>query len=161
MEQKIIEIPNGYKVNWEKSKKQNKIIIEEITNAYNDICNKLFKSGWYYIGNDGDIKVNNGNPTCRACSNNSLSEHQLQVLLAKNRLANVAKYVNNGWKPSGNEVVDFISIRKEDKTESIIINTDRINNIYDCIVFKTYSAAENAINILGEKQIKLALSNLY
>lgn len=84
------------------------------------------------------------------------NEKQLEQLLALNKLMNVAKYLNDDWEP------DFT-----DPTQKWYINYD-----YEClklctdfstsyrrnlIYFKTTSLAYQAIEILGEEEVKKAL----
>ena len=39
--------------------------------------------------------------------NNATTEHQLECILAKNKLANVAKYLNGEWKPYKTDLGHF------------------------------------------------------
>ena len=92
-------------------------------------------------------------------SNNCTSEKQAKKLLAINKLMNVAKYLNGDWQPNWNDVYEkkwYIFI--EDK-QIKINNTYRLqcNDIY----FKSQELAEQAIEILGEETIKLALCTDY
>ena len=45
-----IEIPEGKIVDWEESKKQNKIVLKDKQLTYEDVCKKLFKGGLYFTG---------------------------------------------------------------------------------------------------------------
>ena len=94
-----IEIPNGKIVDWDESKKQNKIVLKDKQLTYSDICRKLFVGyGWFFTDAEGSIHHTLGGNTY-SCVNNSATKHQLECILAKNKLANVAKYLNDGWKP--------------------------------------------------------------
>ena len=77
-----IEIPKGKIVDWEESKKQNKIVLKDKQLTYEDICEKLFKDDHYAIAWEGyPIKC------CSAIynANNAITEHQLDCILAKNK----------------------------------------------------------------------------
>lgn len=84
------------------------------------------------------------------------SKKQAEKLLAINKLMNVAKYLNNGWSPDWNDI-------KEDKYYiSSVNNNIGISRTIDIcsleIYFETKELAQQAIEILGEETIKLALS---
>lgn len=98
--------------------------------------NKYFKtSNWYYL-------------------NNSTSEKQAQKLLAINKLMNVAKYLNGGWKPKGAENKYFLYI-DDKKNIDIIYNSYCIESF---IYFKSEELARKAVEILGEETIRLIFS---
>lgn len=98
------------------------------------------------------------------CSINNIhyfSDDQMRCLLAKNRLANVCKFLNDGWKPkSGNTVYGFLL---EGKHQNILFPL-YIWDVVDCYLpqfaFKTKELAQQAIKILGEETVKLALEPL-
>ena len=85
------------------------------------------------------------------------SEEQLEQLLALNKLMNVAKYLNGNWKPNWNNYnttkwfIFFDHDKKEIQTRSwYIINPG-------CVYFKSEELALQAIEILGEEEVKRAL----
>ena len=89
-----IQVPKGYEIDKENSTfecikfKQ----IKDIT--YEDICNNLFKSG-YYINNNGKIEcVSDFNKSAKKDKNNATNKKQLERLLALNQLLNIAEYYN-------------------------------------------------------------------
>ena len=89
-----IQVPKGYEIDKENSTfecikfKQ----IKDIT--YEDICNNLFKSG-YYINNNGKIGcVLDFNESIKNDKNNATNKKQLERLLALNQLLNIAEYYN-------------------------------------------------------------------
>lgn len=144
-----IEAPEGYEVDWENSSNniiRFKPIKKKIT--YQDIINNIkaknmgvsVQFGLTKIGTDCFIT----------------SEKQLEQLLALNKLINVAEYLNGDWEP------DFT-----DNTQKWYINYD-----YDCLMlctdfsvnyrrnlvyFKSPKLAHQAIDILGEEEVKKAL----
>ncbi len=86
---------------------------------------------------------------------------QAKKLLAINKLMNVAKYLNDGWQPDWNDVNDykwFIYFSNDYKT----LNTDCVHSMQQhFIYFKSDELAKQAIEILGEETIKLALCTDY
>lgn len=156
-----IEIPVGKEVDWEASAKQKQIVLKDKQLTYKDVCNKLFKGGHYYTDEDGDLCFNDRG--ANISPNNATTKHQLECLLARNKLANVAKYLNNGWKPgrtSGGHFNAYVLYLTPDK--------DYIGwvDIHSCsqnsnVLFKSSKLAQLAIQILGKETIKLALEPLY
>ena len=154
-----IEIPNGKIVDWDESKKQNKIVLKDKQPTYEDICKKLFKGKWFFISAGGGITHSVGG-TSYYCANNSATEHQLECILAKNKLANVAKYLNDGWNPTNTESVMYYLSMNLDKHISVISSTIYDGHYLSNILFKTKELAQQAIEILGEETVKLALEPL-
>ena len=146
-----IEIPKGKIVDWDESKKQNKIVLKDKQLTYEEICNKLpvmidiplFDTS----SKDGNALVAN--------------EHQLECILAKNKLANVAVYLNDGWKPINGESVWIIEYNcyLGYHARSIQAGSTAFN-CYELVIFKSKELALQAIEILGEETIKLALEPL-
>lgn len=148
-----IEIPSDKVVDWDESKKQNKIILKDKPLTYEDVCKKLFEDDHYTIAWEGyPIKC------CSAIykASNASTEHQLECILAKNKLANVAKYLNDGWKPGGFIFGYFICVCNK----KLEINERNSYKFSNNIIFKSKELAEQAIKILGEETIKLALEPL-
>ena len=90
-----IQIPEGYEIDKENSTFECikfKLIKKNIT--YEDICNNLFKSG-YYINNSGEIiRVSDFNEGVKKDKNNAANKKQLKRILALNQLLNIAEYYN-------------------------------------------------------------------
>lgn len=118
--------------------------------TYEDIANELFKGkGYFYTNTQGDIH------DCKSidgeCSdpNNATTSHQIEKLLALNKLMNVAVYLN----PKG-ERGDY-SIGRYDTGELVAL-MGMIN-----LGQPTFTSQKNvgrAIEMLGEDVVKLALS---
>lgn len=128
--------------------------------TYEDIAKKLFSDNvTHYPNLYGEIQ---NSPVGLADSkvsnpNNCTSEKQAQKLLAINKLMNVAKYLNDGWQPNweehNNEFKWYINLYHE------IIGVNYTTHYNGQIVyFKSKELAEQAISILGQDTIKLALS---
>jgi hypothetical protein len=158
-----IEIPKGYEVDKDKSTFE-KIVFKKVEEklTYTKIVNELFTGKRYYYTNDyGTIKESADpqkvNDFCDTDPNNAPTKHQLQRLLALNKLMNVAYYLNNGWEPDWNDNSQrkyFIYYDSNDKAFVIDYNT-HFN--YSVVYFKSIEIAEQAIEILGDEIIKLVL----
>ena len=88
------------------------------------------------------------------------SNTHMHKILAINSLILVAKYLNEGWVPNfynSEEPKYFMATTSG--------NTVYIEKIYDLnasvVYFKTNELAQQAINILGEDTIRIALSPNY
>lgn len=131
---------------------------QELT--YDDIAKKLFcNKRVYYIKSGIDNCVIDHYKCTGAYRyyNNCISEKQAQKLLAINKLMNVAKYLNEDWIPDWNDKIEpkyynYISLNNELKTTSTYTLNESL------VYFKTKDLARQAIEILGEETIRLALS---
>lgn len=154
-----IEIPKGYEIDKENSTFE-KIVFKKVEKklTYEDIADKLFQYREHcYIDEDGHIMFTS---VGWQCPNVASTPQQLKRLLALNMLMNVAYYLNNGWKPNWNN-------NKERKYFIYYISTNKIFKIesntiidYGIVYFKSRELAEQAIEILGEETVKLALGVL-
>ena len=153
-----IEIPNGKIVDWEESKKQNKIVLKDKQLTYEDVCKKLFNGETYYTNTNGKI--------CSADiaqyvtdPNNATTGHQLECILAKNQLTNVAKYLNDGWNPTVGYTAWYIISYGHNNID--IVDADfQHSHCSSRIIFKTKELAQQAIEILGRETVNLALEPL-
>ena len=151
-----IEVPQGYEIDKEQSSFE-KIVFKKVEEklTYEKIAEKLFKyKEHYYTSDTGRImKTDIG----WHCPNVAPTEHQLQRLLALNKLMNVAYYLNDGWEPDWNDNSQgkvFIYYNHSDKAFQTFIDVG-----FNCggVYFKSEELAKQAIEILGEETIKLAL----
>ena len=157
-----IEIPDGKIVDWDESKEQNKIVLKDKQLTYRDICRKLFVGyGWFFTDAEGGIHHTLGGDAY-SCANNSAAKHQLECILAKNQLANVAKYLNGDWKPWHDKSITSIVVLMETKTGVSPYEVINGSCASDCgsVWFKSKDLARQAIEILGEETVKLALEPL-
>lgn len=157
-----IEIPNNKEIDWEASAEQERIVFKDKQFTYDDMCQKLFRNGYCFIGAFGQIATNGKNENYRIDTSNATTRHQLECILAKNKLANVARYLNGDWKPGKTVLGHFNAY-----VLYAIPNKDYIGciKIQDCahnsnVLFKSQELAQQAIKILGEDTIKLALEPL-
>jgi hypothetical protein len=156
-----IEIPNGKEIDWEASAKQERIVFRDKQLTYEDMCQKLFKGTYCFIGAGGYIWANGKNENCRIDPNNAPTTHQLECILAKNKLANVAVYLNNGWKPDLYTDNGFCIVL--DGYNNLVIDGCGVLCPYSLgkVIFKSRELAKQALEILGEETVKLALEPLY
>lgn len=154
-----IQIPEGYEIDKENSTFECiKFKKKELT--YNDICEKLFKKKpIFFINDSGEVDTYYLNDQYED-SNNCTSEKQAEKLLAINKLMNVAKYLNGDWTPDWNNCTQnkyYLYLSSSTTIYVSIVTSMNCNIVY----FKTRELAEEAIKILGEETIKLALSTDY
>lgn len=152
-----INIPEGYEIDKEKSTFES-IVLKPIKVDYDFISKKLFyNKDTYYVTESGSVKSSLITASF-IDSTNCTSRKQAEKLLAINQLMNVSKYLNGDWKPSwekNNEKKYVITLDKNDK--AIWIERHYCVNV-GMAYFKTEELAKQAIKILGEETIKLALS---
>jgi hypothetical protein len=153
-----IEIPNNKEIDWEASAKQKQIVFKDKQLTYEDVCEELFKKDHYYTNYNGDLCFMLGN--ANDCPNNASTQHQLECILAKNKLANVARYLNGDWNDyhCSRKFIIWINTNENDKLK--IGESDYLTQ-RATVIFKSEELAKQAIEILGEETVKLALEPLY
>lgn len=129
---------------------------------YDNIAKELFYNKYVYYpysspNRDTDIHhVNIGNIDFVNFPLNCSSKKQVDKLFAINKLMNIARYLNEYWKPNWEDY-------KQPKYYFAISNDNTLiitfNLICNCslVYFKSEELAKKAIEILGEDIIKLAL----
>lgn len=158
-----IEIPAGKEVDWEASAQQRQIVFKDKQLTYEDVCQKLFSNWYCYIDLYGHIRADGRNENFINESTNASTTHQLECILAKNKLANVARYLNGEWEPRKNGLghfdayVLFATPNKDYMGDIKISNCAQNSNI----LFKSKEAAQQAIEILGKEVVFMALEPLY
>ena len=117
--------------------------------TYDDICKKLFfnKTAYWVRGKnieEGVIRESyNDNDNCTSVA-------QVKQVVAFNKLQNIAKYLNKGWKP------DFCSLEKKwcIVKDGESFSTRYNQNINDASVyFKNEDLANEAIRLMGEESL--------
>lgn len=119
--------------------------------SYEEVCETLMTEKYYFIDSHGDIEDTKDEDYVEQ-PNNSPSETQLEALLALNKLANVARFVNGDWKCSVYD--NYFSIQLNDESISIEEFTKDDNSFICVLEFKSREAAERAVEILGKEEIK-------
>lgn len=156
-----IDVPEGTEAYLENNIIKFRPIEKKLT--YRDIAKELFKDKkTYYTDAFCNIRaikaINDADINCYDV-NNCTSEKQAQKLLALNQLMNVAKYLNGNWQPNwdnnnGYEYKYYIFIDYPgNKIEIAYLASCCSDGAY----FKSEKLAQQAIDILGEETIKLAL----
>ena len=153
-----IEIPSDKEIDWKESEKQNKIVLKDKQLTYEGVCKKLFNGETYYTNTNGKICSSNITQ-CVTDPNNATTKHQLECILAKNKLANIATYFNDGWKPIKGDIVFTLTFHGNFEN-SLVVGIYYFGNGENQIIFKNKKDAQQAIEILGEETIKLALEPL-
>lgn len=118
--------------------------------TYDDICQKLFlEKKTYWLGNK---KINYFYPDVVNFNdiNNCTSEAQVKRLAAYNKLMNIAKYLNKGWKPTFGLGKQNWNICKEGDNY-LALWTDTTENC--SAYFKSEEAAYEAIRLMGEDSL--------
>lgn len=118
--------------------------------TYDDICKELFlhkKTFWVSskIIEAGVLRHNSHNDI-----NNCTSKAQAKRLVAFNKLQNIAKYLNKGWKPDFRSHERKWSIIKDEESYSpVYILTTNDANVY----FKSKDLALEAICLMGKESL--------
>lgn len=152
--------PEGYEIDRENSSIDTirfKPIKKKIT--YQDVKEKLFpeSKASYYLGKEGGI-IQTFN--IKYLSRESLlatSQQQLQQIRALNKLMNVAKYLNGDWEPDWkNKYEDKYCIGYDYSLLTLhVYRWTTTRNVGTW--FKSIQLANQAIEILGEEEVKKAL----
>ena len=118
--------------------------------TYNDICKELFLNKTAYWAANKYISDSVMNEHNYNDIDNCTSIAQAKRLVAFNKLQNIAKYLNDGWKP------DF---GKDQKNWNIIKDNDTFIAMFTtsvhkaCVYFKSEDLAKEAIRIMGEESL--------
>ena len=156
-----IEIPTDKEVDWEASARQKQIILKDKQLTYENVCKELFKKEHHFTDVNGGLCYTRESPN--ACPNNASTKHQLECILAKNKLANMAGYLNGNWEPGRTDSGHFDAYVIYTTPNKEYIGYIKINNCAQNsnVLFKSQELAQQAIEILGEEVVKLALEPLY
>lgn len=160
MKEQIIQLPDNFEV---KEIKDGKIILVEKEKklTYEYIAEELFSKPSFFIGVFGSIESANCLSVTATDLTNCTSKRQAEKLLAINKLMNVAKYLNGDWQPDWkNRDEDKIFIYIDHLYKNIKFGRSGIHQSLE-IYFKSEELARQAIDILGEETIKLALCTDY
>lgn len=132
--------------------------------TYEDVARELFFGRYcYYTEFEGTVRGTEADYKDYQSAGHCTSPKQAIKLLMINKLLNVAKYLNGDWKPdwSYTEEKWAIGIDPDNNRVKIVrvFGNDRFNR--HLVYFRTEELAQQAIQILGEETIKLALSTDY
>ena len=118
--------------------------------TYDDICKKLFCNNKIYWAYKDGVDSDMASPSNYKDVDNCTSEAQVKRLIAFNKLQNIAKYLNNGWKPKFNYNKENWDIVKEE--EDFVPRYNQLTND-GSVYFKSEKAANEAIRLMGEDSL--------
>lgn len=110
-----------------------------------------------YLECAGDICSSRTIKYCNANTIMAISKNQIEQLLALNKLMNAAKYLNGDWEPDWHSSKETKWCLFFDNCKHKITTSTWQTSHYGCIHFKSEELALQAIEILGEEEIKKAL----
>lgn len=118
--------------------------------TYDEICRELFfNKTAYWVVSDRISSTTVGEDSYNDI-NNCASEAQCKRMVAFNKLQNIAKYLNKGWKPDFRSHGRKWSIIKDEESYSpVYILTTNDANVY----FKSKDLALEAICLMGEESL--------
>ena len=133
--------------------------------TYDDICRELFlnKDAWFLNHDTIDSWV-------QTLSNfrdldNCTSKAQAKRMIAFNKLQNIAKYLNDGWKPNFDDILQekfYISYTGDEPESDLPVDLLKSYQVYckvdepvyeSSIYFKTYKLACEAIRLMGKESL--------
>ena len=124
---------------------------EEKPITYDDICKELFlgkNAYWISCKNGISHKVQTLFDYEDAV--NSTTEAQVKRLAAFNKLQNIAKYLNKGWKPNFRSIEEKWAIVKDEEDFSAQYNMSTNDG---SVYFKNADLANEAIRLMGEDSL--------
>ena len=118
--------------------------------TYDDICKELFLGKNTYWASSEKVEKFNTNNTNYKDLDNCTSIAQAKRLIAFNKLQNIAKYLNKGWKPDFTYSSNYTICKDCTGKYSFLTNcTYQAGAIY----FKTEELAREAIRLMGEASL--------
>ena len=153
--------PEGYEIDRENSSIdiiRFKPIKKKIT--YYDVCRELFlhEPSWRLLETGVIVYAAISDSAISYSMLTAPSSKQLEQLLALNKLMNVAKYLNGDWEPDWNNSREtkWCLFCDHNNNKKIVTSTWQTSH-YGCVHFKSKELAYQAIEILGEEEVKKAL----
>lgn len=124
---------------------------ENVAITYDDICKELFFGKNIYWACRDNFKTAVADGSTYNDVDNCTSEAQVKRLNAYNKLMNIAKYLNGGWKPNFREATQKWFIAEQYFGEYIAKFTYSGN--YGIVYFKSKCLANEAIHLMGEDSL--------
>ena len=122
---------------------------EEKPITYDDICKKLFCNNKIYWAYKDGVDSDMASPSNYKDVDNCTSEAQVKRLIAFNKLQNIAKYLNDGWKPNFKDHSKNWYIYKDILCGVTFNYTTNQGTVY----FKNADLAEEAIQLMGKESL--------
>ena len=118
--------------------------------TYDDILKELYyKKTAYWVGSINIKHTTTGDGTYNDI-NNCASEAQCKRMVAFNKLQNIAKYLNKGWKPDFSDLNNYTICKNCAGGYCLLSNTKyQAGAIY----FRTEDLANEAIRLMGEESL--------
>lgn len=117
--------------------------------TYDDICKKLFLNKRTYWVYDKKIENNVSGYITYNDLSNCTSTAQAKRLAAFNKLQNIAKYLNKGWKPNFDGINQNWNIIKDNDTFTAMFTTTS----KACVYFKNEYLTKEAIRLMGKESL--------
>lgn len=161
MENKTFKItaPEGYEIDRENST-IDEIVFKPVKKklTYGDVAKELFAGNTaYYINQNGYIRESVDRESFFDL-NNCVSSKQAEKLLALNMMMNVAEFMNDGWKVGNMLRYDRYYWVLNASNQELGLHMTSSSEINGNIYFKSQEVAREALEILGEDMVKIALS---
>lgn len=119
--------------------------------TYDDICKDLFyNKDTYYLDNDNNVSSGAMTSSNYKDFDNCTSIAQAKRMVAFNKLQNIAKYLNDGWKPNFDSNYSNWNIVKINN--SYYPNYNRLTN-NGSVYFKSAKLTNEAIRLMGEESL--------
>ena len=139
---------------------------EEKPITYDDICKKLFCNNKIYWAYKDGVDSDMASPSNYKDVDNCTSEAQVKRLIAFNKLQNIAKYLNDGWKPDLDDTLQekfYIASEGLGEAESDFpIDLIKHYGVYcqvdepvypTSIYFKSSKVAHDAVLLMGKDSL--------
>lgn len=119
--------------------------------TYDDICKELFLYKKTYWLGSCEVNISISEPNSCYDINNSTSEAQVKRLAAFNKLQNIAKYLNKGWKPNFTDGTRnwLISQIRNEEYKAMFSYSDNCGIVY----FKSKCLVDEAIRLMGKESL--------
>lgn len=118
--------------------------------TYDDVCKALFFNNKIYWAYEDGIESDMASPSNYKDNDNCTSEAQVKRLVAFNKLQNIAKYLNDGWKPKfGCDNENWAIVKDE---EGLIPRYNMRTND-GSVYFKSKDLVLEAIRLMGEESL--------
>ena len=133
--------------------------------TYDDICKKLFCNNKIYWAYKDDIESGIALTSDYKDVENCTSKAQVKRLIAFNKLQNIAKYLNDGWKPNFDDTLQekfYISYTGDEPESDSPVDLLKSFQVYckvdepvyeSSIYFKTFKLACEAIRLMGKDSL--------
>lgn len=133
--------------------------------TYDDICKELFLRKKIYWPYKGGVDTDKASPSNYKDVDNCTSEAQVKRLNAFNKLQNIAKYLNKGWKPDFDNTLQekfYIAYTGDEPESDFEVDLLKGYSVYSkidepayesSIYFETFNLACEAIRLMGKDSL--------